>query len=44
MERTSCVSYRVGLETRSVVLCKSHDFAIRMLLVCIIREEQRKVV
>jgi len=29
---------------RGVVLCKSRDVEIRMLSVCIIREENRKVV
>jgi hypothetical protein len=38
----SCVGYRVCFETRGVVLCKSHDVEIRMLSVCIIREENRK--
>jgi hypothetical protein len=30
--------------TRGVVLCKSRDVEIRMLSVCIIREEKRKEV
>ena len=30
--------------TRGVVMCKSRDVEIRMLSVCIIREEKRKQV
>ena len=38
----SCVGYQVCFGTRGVGLCKSHDVEIRMLSVCIIREEKRK--
>jgi len=38
----SCVGYRVYVGIRGIVLCKSHDVEIRMLLVCIIWEEKRK--
>jgi hypothetical protein len=38
----SCVGYRVCFGTRGDVLCKSLDVEIRILLVCIIREEKRK--
>jgi len=34
----------VCFEPRGVVLCKSSDVEIRMLSVCIIREEKRKEV
>jgi hypothetical protein len=36
----SCVGYWVCFGTRGVVLCKSCEVEIRMLSVCIIREEQ----
>jgi len=38
----SCVGYRVCFGTRGVVLCTSRDVEIRILSVCIIREENRK--
>jgi len=38
----SCVGYRLCFGLRGVVLCKSRDVEIRMLSVCIIREEKRK--
>jgi len=38
-ESTSCVGNRVCFGTRDVVLSKSRDIEIRMLSVCIIREE-----
>jgi len=38
----SCVGYRVCFGMRGVVLCKSRDVEIRMLSVCMIREEKRK--
>jgi hypothetical protein len=37
----SCVVYRVCFGTRGVVVCKTRDVEIRMLSVCIIREEKR---
>ena len=37
----SCVGYWVCFGTRGVVLCKSREVEIRMLSVCIIREEKR---
>ena len=39
-----CVGYRVGFGTRGVVLSKSRDVKMRMLSVCIIREQKRKEV
>jgi hypothetical protein len=40
----SCVGYRVSFGTKGVVLCKSRDFEIRTLSVCIILEEKKKEV
>jgi len=37
----SCVGYQVYCGMRAVILCKSRDVEIRILSLCIIREEKK---